>query len=223
MVLIVLQTTSPSHEHAGLIVGGPGAWRELPAGEAAPVLKEPALTDLGPRLKKPAAAVAKTPPEDVEEKEPLRPPPPPTAETKIAATTRRTHSSSSADPRGTVAYAITVTKDGPYVDVRSREKSLQLVYHDYFDSDCAAVSGVLCALFIFIAWYNLHCSERSHLLSGTLKQPLSTNQGRGGARRGCATRAPQPQPLELRTRRHCEYASERGLSHACIHSFIHSL
>ena len=144
MVLIVLQTTSPSHEHAGLIVGGPGAWRELPAGEAAPVLKEPALTDLGPRLKKPAAAVAKTPPEDVEEKEPPRPPPPPPAAasqqqtyrktavvvtpqpappTKIAATTRRTHSSSSADPRGTVAYAITVTKDGPYVDVRSRKKA----------------------------------------------------------------------------------------------------
>ena len=33
-----------------------------------------------------------------------------------------------------------------------QEKNLKLVYHNHFDSDCAALSGVLCVLFVFIAW-----------------------------------------------------------------------
>ena len=31
-------------------------------------------------------------------------------------------------------------------------KSLQLVHHGHFGSDCTAWSGVLCVLFVFIAW-----------------------------------------------------------------------
>jgi hypothetical protein len=32
------------------------------------------------------------------------------------------------------------------------KKSLHLVHHDHFGSDCTAWSGVLCVLFVFIAW-----------------------------------------------------------------------
>ena len=32
------------------------------------------------------------------------------------------------------------------------KKSLQLIHHYHFDSDCAALSGVLCIMVLFISW-----------------------------------------------------------------------